>query len=217
MSRVADAAEGFLVSAQSAVTLLAEDAVGARWDEPSALADLSVGGLASHLAVQVSSVRDALLAARLEVEEEPIPLLEHYTRAAWARGSHDDEANVSIRTKAEEQAHSGHAALMESVQTALDDVARLLAEEAEPRVVRMPSWGWALAFDDFLVTRMMEITVHGDDLAVSIGVQPPLLPPSVLEPVLSLLVGVAVLRHGQAAVVRTLARAERAPASIAAF
>ena len=214
---MAGVAEGFLVAAQSAVTLLAERVVAGRWDEPSALADMSVGGLATHLGQQVAMVREALLAARPEAEEEPIPLLEHYTRSAWARGSHDDEANVSIRSNAEEDARSGPAARTEAVQAALDDVARLLAEEAEPRVVRMPWWRWSLRFDDFLVTRMMELTVHSDDLAVSVGVDPPLLPPSVLEPVLSLLVGVSVLRHGQPAVVRALARAERAPASIAAF
>ncbi len=81
----------------------------------------------------------------------------------------------------------------------------------------MTWWQWSLSWEDFLVTRMMEITVHSDDLAVSVGIDPPELPGAVLEPVLSLLVGVATLRHGQAAVVRALSRAERAPASIAAF
>jgi hypothetical protein len=207
--------EGYLVAARSAVTLLGEDAVAARWEQPSALAKMTVGALAAHLAGQITAVRDAVLAAPLEVEEPPIELLEHYTRAAWVQAGPDAEANVAIRSSAESTAHGGPEAVLEAALEALGEVAALLAEEVEPRVLRMPQWAWSLRFEDFLVTRMLEITVHSDDLAVSVDVEPPLLPPSVLEPVLSLLVGVAVLRHGQAAVVRALTRRERAPESIA--
>jgi hypothetical protein len=90
---------------------------------------------------------------------------------------------------------------------------------AEPagRLVR-PSWvSWTLALDDFLITRMMEIAVHSDDLALSVGVVTPALPSAVLDPVLSLLSGLAVRRHGPTAVLRALSRSERAPATIAAF
>jgi hypothetical protein len=209
--------EGYLFAAQSAVTLLAQHAVAEQWDAPSALPKMTVGALAAHLASQVLSVRDVLVDRRLASSEHPVALLEHYTRSAWVEAGLDDEANVAIREGAGSGAAVGHRQLLESVQEALHDVARLLAEEVEPRVVRMPWWGWSLRFEDFLVTRMMEITVHSDDLAVSVGQEPPELPVSVLEPVLSLLLGVSVLRHGQAAVVRALSRAERAPGSIAAF
>jgi hypothetical protein len=64
---------------------------------------------------------------------------------------------------------------------------------------------------------VMEIVVHSDDLAASIDVEPPQLPQAVLGPVLALLVGVSLQRHGQAAVVRALSRSERAPASVSAF
>lgn len=209
--------EGYLFAAQSAVTLLAQHAVAEQWEAPSALPKMTVGALAAHLAGQVLSVRDVLVDRRLSSSEHPVALLEHYTRSAWVQAGLDDEANVTIREGADSGAAAGHRRLLESVQEALDDVARLLAEEVEPRAVRMPWWGWSLTFEDFLVTRMMEITVHSDDLAVSLGQEPPELPVSVLEPVLSLLLGVSVLRHGQTAVVRALSRAERAPGSIAAF
>ena len=208
--------EGYLFAAQSAVTLLAQPAVAEQWEAPSALAEMTVGALAAHLAGQVLSVRDVLVDRRLASSDHPVALLEHYTRSAWVEAGLDDEANLTIREGTASRAAAGHRQLLESVQEALDDVARLLAEEVEPRVVRMPWWGWSLTFEDFLVTRMMEITVHSDDLAVSLGQEPPELPVSVLEPVLSLLLGVSVLRHGQAAVVRALSRAERARGSIAA-
>jgi hypothetical protein len=58
--------------------------------------------------------------------------------------------------------------------------------------------------------------VHSDDLAVSVDVEPPPLPEHVLGPVLALLVGISLHRHGQAAVVRGLSRRERA-GNISAF
>jgi hypothetical protein len=84
-------------------------------------------------------------------------------------------------------------------------------------VVGLPWAGWSLTLDDFLVTRMLEITAHCDDLAVSVGVATPPLPASVTEPVLDLLCRLAVHRHGVIAVLRALSRAERAPATIAAI
>jgi hypothetical protein len=71
--------------------------------------------------------------------------------------------------------------------------------------------------NDLLTTRMMEIAVHSDDLAVSVGVPTPELPVRVLHPVYDLLFLLALRRHGHTAVLRALSRAERAPASIAAI
>jgi hypothetical protein len=83
--------------------------------------------------------------------------------------------------------------------------------------VLVPWQGWALRRDDFLVMRMMEITVHSDDVAASVGITAPSLPAPVLDPVLALLTRLAVRRHGQSAVVAALSRAERAPGAINAF
>ncbi len=72
-----------------------------------------------------------------------------------------------------------------------------------------------LLLNDFLLTRMMEIVVHSDDLALSADITTPPFPPHVFEPVLDLLSRLAVVRHGQPAVLRALSRAERAPTTIA--
>jgi hypothetical protein len=82
-------------------------------------------------------------------------------------------------------------------------------------VVR-PAWlAWALRLDDFLLVRTLEIVVHCDDLVASVGLEPVDLPAPVVRPVLAVLLDLAVDRHGQAAVLRALARRERAPESIA--
>jgi hypothetical protein len=74
-----------------------------------------------------------------------------------------------------------------------------------------------LLLDDLLVTRMMELAVHSDDLAVSVGIATPALPERAVDTVIELLSRLAVRRHGPTAVLRALSRAERAPATVAAF
>ena len=88
---------------------------------------------------------------------------------------------------------------------------------ARGSAVFMPWVGWALTLDDFLTTRTMELAVHLDDLAVSVGHPAPDLPDAAFEPVLTLLARLAARRHGQAAMLRALARSERAPAAINAI
>jgi len=76
---------------------------------------------------------------------------------------------------------------------------------------------WCLSLDDFLTSRLLELLIHVDDLALSIGVTPPAMPASAIDLVLELLMGLAVQRHGTTAVLRALSRRERAPQSIAAI
>lgn len=68
--------------------------------------------------------------------------------------------------------------------------------------------GWGLAVDDFLLTRVVELVLHADDLAVSAGVSTPELPAAASGATIELLVRVAAWRHGPIAVVRGLARRE---------
>ena len=81
----------------------------------------------------------------------------------------------------------------------------------------IPWQGWALTVDDLVTTRLMETIVHSDDLAASVGLPTPEFPEPALTPVLGLLSGVAVRRHGQSAVVRALSRPQRAPEHVSAF
>jgi hypothetical protein len=61
------------------------------------------------------------------------------------------------------------------------------------------------------------VAVHCDDLAVSIGVDPPALPADGLDLVIDMLGRLAARRHGPTALIRAFSRAERAPQSIAAL
>jgi len=206
---------GFLAAARIAADLVRRPEVTDRWGDESACAGMSVGGLACHLAAQVTNtVR--LVGARAS-DQAPIALLEHYERAAWAHSGLDEEVNVGIRQGSDAEAASGPEALRRLVDEQLALLPGVLAGAEPGAAVLIPWQGWSLTLPDWLVTREMEIVVHSDDLAASVGLATPEFPESVLTPVLALLTGVAVRRHGQAALVRALSRPQRAPSSVSAF
>jgi hypothetical protein len=207
--------DAFLVAATSAATLLAQPEVAAAWKLPSALPGFTVGGLAAHLAAQVTFVGQALSAP--EPRGELVPLLGHYERVRWIGADLDADVNVGIRATGESAAADGPDVVAANTDAAVSELAGSLLAEPADRVVSPPAGPWLLTLDDFLITRMMEIAVHSDDLACSVGIPAPALPTAVMDPVFALLIGLAVRRRGSTAVLRALSRAERAPESVTAF
>ncbi|GHH83122.1 hypothetical protein GCM10018793_44430 [Streptomyces sulfonofaciens] len=207
--------DGYLAAAEHAVALLGRPEVAEAWREPGALAGMSVGALAGHLAHQILSVDPALDAP--PSPEPPITLLEHFARAEWVGAPLDGEVSTGIRAWAESVAAGGPSALHGSVGAALAAQRGRLAGRAGGDAFLMPQTGWALTFEDFLATRLLELAVHSDDLAVSVGLRAPELPAEAFDPVLVLLARLAARRHGQTALLRALTRAERAPAAVNAI
>ena len=207
--------DGFLAAARTVADLVGRPEVTRRWREESACEGMTVGGLACHLGSQLTNT--VLLVGAPPSEQAPIPLLEHYDRAAWLHSPLEDDVNVAIREGSDADAAAGPETLGALIEEQLERLPGILAG-AEPRsAVLIPWQGWSLTVGDWLVTRQMEIVVHSDDLAASVAVATPEFPDSVVTPVLALLSGVAVRRHGQVAVVRALSRPQRAPASVSAF
>ncbi|MFI1400092.1 maleylpyruvate isomerase N-terminal domain-containing protein [Streptomyces sp. NPDC020681] len=211
--------DDFLATARTAADLLRDPAVAAAWNSPSALPDFGVSGLAGHLAYQVLAVPQILAGP---VPQEPtVSLLEHYDRVSWIGADLDADINVRIRQGGEETATDGPAALAARVDAAVKELEPALTAGLGPtpdRPVRIPFWGpWSLTLDDLLITRMMELAVHSDDLAVSVGLPTPEFPPAAMTTVIDLLSRLAVRRHGGTNVLRALSRAERAPGTISAF
>jgi hypothetical protein len=202
-------------AAGQALALLRKAEIAEAWEQPSALAEMTVGALVGHIAYQIFSVVPALEEPASDVA--PIPLLEHYARAAWIGAPLDGEVNAGIRARGESIASEGPEWLGEHASAALAEQQAMLAGLSGDQAVFMPQTGWALSLSDFLTTRMMELAVHMDDLAVSVGLPTPELPDAVFDPVLVLLARLAARRHGQTALLRALARAERAPAAINAI
>jgi hypothetical protein len=206
-------AETFLTAARISADLARRPEVAEHWTQESACAGMSVGGLAHHLVQQLTNTVRILAAEPRD--DAPIPLLEHYERAAWVTADLDDEVNVRIREDADVDAAGGPDGLPPVIDGALADLPGLLARSAD--AVLIPWQGWSLTTEDYLTTRLMEMVVHSDDLAASVGVPTPEFPEEVLAPVFTLLTGVAARRHGQVAVVRALSRPQRAPEIVSAF
>ncbi|HET6968808.1 MAG TPA: maleylpyruvate isomerase N-terminal domain-containing protein [Ornithinibacter sp.] len=211
--------EVFPEVARVAAHLVRDPRVARRWHDESACAGMTVGGLANHLASQAGNV--VRLLAAVPRDADAITALEHYRRAAWVHTGPDDEVNVGIRASADEEASAGPTALVERVRRDLDALPSALAPvldgSREPDTVLIPWQGWSLSSADFVLTRTMEVLVHSDDLAASIGVDTPRFPEVAADAVLGLLASVAADRHGQAAVLRALSRPQRADGSVSAF
>ncbi len=175
-----------------------------------------LSGYLRRLAGQVFFIQRAVV--QPEPAEPRISLLDYYARVAWMNAGHDEQPHITIREGSAANAAAGPQALAERAGAAVGELGRTLAGVAPGRLFRLPAWdGFSLSFDDFVLSRMMELLVHCDDLAVSAGIATPEQPGTAVEQVIDLLSRLAVLRHGATAVLRTLSRAERAPGTIAAF
>ena len=206
-------AETFMSAARISGDLARRQEVAEHWTEESSCAGMTVGGLAHHLVLQLTNTVRVLEGE--PTEQVAIPLQEHYARATWVTATLDDDVNVQIRESADSDAAGGPETLAPLFDDALERLPALLASAAD--TVLIPWQGWSLATEDYLITRMMEMVVHADDLAVSVDVPTPEFADAVVTPVLALLTGVSARRHGQVAVVRALSRPQRAPTSVSAF
>jgi hypothetical protein len=196
----------FIAAGRVALELLARPEVAKAWDEPSALTAFSVRGLAGHLTRAAGSVE-----AYLDREEPPaLHLIDaaHYYAQAIGTGDPASDVHAAIRQRGEEAAADGHGPLVHAFGAQLDRLADRLSHEPVTRRVRVYG-DLVLPLDDYLVTRLIEVAVHVDDLAVSVGVPTPDLPAGVFEEAIRCLVGVGRVRHGNLAVLRALSRRER--------
>ena len=178
---------------------------------------MTVGGLTHHLLKQAGNTVRGLQAAP-DARATDRRCRSTTRGPPGSRPRPDDDVNVSIREGDNEAAQVGPDVVLELAgEWAADLPAAARRSRASPTPIFIPWQGWSLTTEDFLTTRMMELVVHGDDLAASVGLDTPTYPDGVVAPVLGLLTGVAVRRHGQTAVVRGLSRPQRAPGSISAF
>ena len=196
------------------VDLVSDRAVAASWGRESALPGMTVGGLVRHLVSQPESAVEFLRAAP-PTTAETVSLLDYYARVDWLRAARQAPENTSIRDHFNELARPGHKASLDVLDQARADLPGAIAAAAPTTYV--PWQDCALNLDDFLVCRLLELLVHADDLAASLGCRTPQFDDAVRDPVVALLAVLSVRRHGQDAVVRALARAERAGGSVSAF
>lgn len=184
--------------------LLRDPAVAEKWDEPSALAEMPVSALAGHL-IRVLSTVERYLAEPEPLEEGRLSPARYFANLPT---SVDDPQNVAIRRRGAEEAAGGYEALVAEYDRLRATVLEAMRDQPSSR--RMTVFGGrVLLLDDYLVTRILEAVVHSDDLAVSCGIETPVLPGDAYEVTIRTLVDIGRARHGDLAVVRSLARRER--------
>lgn len=205
-----DIRELFSVALDVGREVLACGEVATAWDESSALDQFAVSGLAGHLVRAVTSVTAYL--------DRPPPalgeaLLDPAGYMASIDGLSDDLSialHQAIRNRGDTEAADGHAALVRRWDEQVWLLRTRLASESRERTLAALE-GRAMLLDDYLVTRMMELVIHSDDLAVSVGVATPPFAPAAWQVVIDCLVGTATRRHGERAVLMALSRRERDP------
>jgi uncharacterized protein (TIGR03083 family) len=197
-------AELFLDTVEAVRPLIASPLVAAQWEEPSALPQFSVGGLAGHL-VRAVFTADSYLARPEPVDAEPISTAAYY---AALDPDVSSPAHAAIRQRGEDMASGGHGALIASLDALTERLQVRLTEEPDERLVTVAG-NVAMRLGDYLATRIVELTVHADDLAASVGTDTPALPDAALQIAVDTLVSVARYRHGDHAVLLALSRRER--------
>jgi hypothetical protein len=194
----------FLAAASEARTVLVLADVEDRWNEDSALPGMTIGALAAHIARAVLTVQ-TYLGSHVHGDVEPMSGAAYYA-GMGELSDIDSEVNVAVRARAATSAAEGVRALIESFDACVAHLGHALAVEPDDRLVEVRGQ-LVLPLDEYLLTRILELTVHADDLCVSIGRPTPAL--SGIPATIALLVDIAELRHGEVAVLRALARRER--------
>lgn len=209
--------EAFLAAAGVAEQWVASDAVATRWDEPSALAGYTVAGLAGHLARAVLTVERYLDAPAPAAEGGDTDAAGYFATVLGTDDPIDSDRHQRIRQRGVDTAADGPDALA----ARLGEARRRLADRLRPAAMAHRievADGVTLPLGAYLETRVVELVVHLDDLAASVGAdEPGELPAAAVDVAAAVLARVAARRAGGLATVRSLARRERQPDPVRAL
>lgn len=189
-------------AADRAADLVATPEIAAHWDKPSSLEGMTVGALAAHLIRATGAVVAYL--ERTDPNEQPEEILTRitYFRAALEAPIHDRIKQVSAT-----ESEPGAAELAAKARRVADGLAGRLLEEPIDRLIGALE-GRMVTLDDFCRTRMIEIGMHLDDLAFSVGLPTPEVE-GAADGIIEILMGIARQRHGDWGVIHALGRRER--------
>jgi hypothetical protein len=183
--------------------LIASAQLRRSWDDMSVLERFSIKGLAGHLVRAGDGVPTYLDGP--EPTGAPIDAAAYYATVLEAM---DASAHAGVRERGEDMAGEGPDELVER-RAAIEARLRSALESEPPERRLTVMHGLVMRLDDYALTRLVEIVVHADDLAVSLDVDRPRFSTSALDLCIGELVAVARLRHGDFPVLLALTRRER--------
>jgi hypothetical protein len=202
--------DSFLATAAEARGLIASRSTAAKWNESSALDGPTVGALAGHLARSVFVTIGYLDASDPDSGGDTAELLtaDQYFERIVPPPEMALELHAGARARGAAEAANGQDALVARFDAMLHEVDQRLASEPPERAVTVVG-GLVLPLDEYLVTRMLELVVHSDDLAASVGLDTPAFDPLTMACVIGCVLAMVRARHGDLAVMRGFARRER--------
>lgn len=193
----------FLAGADVIALALRDPAVADAWDRPSVLEDQSVGGLAGHLARSGIWVVGEYLDAGAPAGPADFSSAGEYY--ATFVGPASAEAHQAVRDRGAAVASSGLEALLHSVDESLAELRPRLQVLDGDHLICVAG-GNVMRLDDSLTTRVIEQTVHLDDLARSVGREPWALPTGAMDLTLAVATEIGCRRAGSTAMLRALYR-----------
>jgi hypothetical protein len=194
---------------EAASALIASDTVVRRWDEPSALQGMTVGALCAHLVRAAGSV----LAYLDRTDPTARPDTDLLTAVTYFHAAIDSPIHERIKEVSADEASAGSEAVARRAAEVATSLRSRLPQEPTDRLVAALG-GRMLTLDDFCRTRLIEVLLHLDDVAASVGVPTPETSADGRSIVIDILMGIARGQHGDWAVLHTLARDERKEAKV---
>ncbi|WP_420626798.1 maleylpyruvate isomerase N-terminal domain-containing protein [Candidatus Poriferisodalis sp.] len=184
--------------------LMATPSTAELWDQPSALEGMTVGALCAHL-VRAAGATIAYL-DRTPPDRRPDEDL--LTAVTYFHAAVDSPVHDQIKDVSAAESAIGHQATMEKCRQLAADLETRLADEPTDRLVAALG-GRLLTLDDFCRTRLIEVLLHLDDLAVSTGQTRPTTDPLGPAIVIEICIDIARNRNGDWNILYALTRAER--------
>jgi uncharacterized protein (TIGR03083 family) len=203
--------EAFFQAVSAAEPVLASPEIARRWDQPSALADMTVGDLTAHLVRAVTNVLSYL--GQLTPVAEPISAAAYYRTVLDDPTDLTTPQNRGVRERARTDAAAGPSQVFQRWQEAVAEARGVLADAPPDRLIAVRG-GLVLTLEQYLATRIVEVLVHTDDLAVSVGVETPAPPPAAAMLAERVLLEMARDKHGDTTVLRAMTRRERSSADV---
>jgi hypothetical protein len=212
---VDELSRAFVEAAQTFAGLLELPEVEAGWDQPSAMDGFVVGALVGHVNGAVAPLEWTL--------DKPPPTdlkvvrLGRYYAGMKIATPQDVEKPIhgAVRDLSNEAAQEGPDANAARFRSLVEQLAKRLAGQDGGRLLDLrPIVPIAITLDDFVRTRVMELVVHTDDLAASVGVDAPQPSPAAAAATIETLMATARATHGDLGVIRALARRERSSTEV---
>lgn len=200
--------QALLAALPGAAALVRRPEVSATWAQPSKLTGFTVGGVAGHLCRATQRLLPTL--------DGPEPAGQPAGFEAWylanrMTGPEDLGGDIAlwIVDDGEQRAAKGPEAVAADLDALVVEVRERLAVEDAGRHIAVMRTDRPVPLRSYIGSRLLEVVIHADDLAVSAGLARSPIEDHVVGAACDLLAAMARARSGNLDVLRALTRAER--------